>query len=118
MGLSTRHRSLPNSLAKYFRDALIRLPVSGRLGSGELMANPPGLFCTYNRGDAPMRTLAKSLTAAGAATALCAASIGLAYADQVRNGIDGTADAIAEILPLTVGTDGGTTLYYIETSDD
>jgi hypothetical protein len=65
-----------------------------------------------------MRTSIRSLAALSAAAALVATYTGIAHADQVANSVDGSVDAIAEIMPLNLGADGTTSLYYIGTSTD
>ncbi len=59
---------------------------------------------------------ATALTALSASVTLAFA--GLAYADDIYNNLDGSIDAVAEVMPLNVGTDGTTKLYVDQTNGD
>src|SRR5215213_1040038 len=48
-----------------------------------------------------------------AAVALAGAMVTVATADDISNNLDGSIDAIAEIMPLEVGGSNGTTTLYI-----
>lgn len=53
------------------------------------------------------------------ATIAAASLVGVAIADDISNSLDGSIDAVAEVMPLSVGgANGSTTLYVNRTSDD
>lgn len=53
------------------------------------------------------------LAALLAATLAAASVVGVAGADDVANDIDGSIDAVAEVMPLTAGGTNGTTALYV-----
>ncbi len=58
-------------------------------------------------------------TAIAAVTAITSLSLsGGAFADDVSNGLDESVDAVAEVMPLNVGTDGSTKLYTVNRNGD
>ncbi len=57
------------------------------------------------------------ILAAVAAGGLLIAGAGVAYADDIYNNLDGTIDAVAEIMPLNVGGPNGATTLALRTAD-
>src|SRR5687768_9615436 len=73
-----------------------------------------GLLLEY-----PVGLLGRKVFAVVAAAGLLIAGAGVVHADIVYNDVDGTADAVAEVMSLNVGgTKGTTTLSIIETDRD
>lgn len=58
-----------------------------------------------------MRRGSLSLTLGIVVAAVAFAAV--AYADDISNNLDATVDAVAEVMPLTVGGSDGTTLLYV-----
>ena len=83
-----------------------RQPLPGtRQGKGRRPLRSPGLA-------------GRKVSAVVASAGLLIAAAGVAHADIVTNSVDITADALAEVMPLNVGTNGTTKLSLIEVKED
>ena len=60
-----------------------------------------------------MRTLTRKLLASATAAGLVLGATGVASADNIYNDLDASIDAVAEVMPLTVGGSNGTTQLYV-----
>src|SRR3954453_8045447 len=66
-----------------------------------------------------MRVAWKKVAAVvAAAAAITGASANLAWADNISNGLDGSVDAVAEVMALNPGGTGTTQLYVDPTNGD
>ena len=62
--------------------------------------------------------LSRLLAAAAAPALLLGVVATPSYADDISNNLDGTIDAVAEVMPLNVGSSGTTGLYVKPANDD
>ncbi|MGF9649822.1 PxKF domain-containing protein [Pseudarthrobacter oxydans] len=74
---------------------------------------------TSDEGKGLLRRTSTRAAAAVAAGAMVLAGGGIAWADDIKNTLDPSVDAVAEVMALNVGgTEGSTTLALVETNGD